>query len=217
MTKRKILRATLIILSALAVAIVCSGLYARHKFSQQTPWPTAPVRGAKAMVVSDEALADEAGVEILKSGGNAVDTAVAVGFALAVVEPGAGNIGGGGFMLIRQSSGQTAFVDYRETAPRAASRNMFTVGGGKSDAGDSRVGYRAAAVPGTVAGLALALKTYGTLPLAQVMQPAIRLAEQGFPAPQALTDSLHDDAGKLSRFAVTQAHFSEGRRRVQGW
>ena len=139
-----------------------------------------------------------------------MDAAVAVGFALAVVEPGAGNIGGGGFMLIRQSSGQTAFVDYRETAPRAASRNMYVAGGGKSDAGDSRVGYRAVAVPGTVAGLALALKTYGTLPLAQVMQPAIRLAEQGFPAPPALTDSLHDDAAKLSRFAVTKRIFLKG-------
>ncbi|MGA8072024.1 MAG: gamma-glutamyltransferase [Candidatus Acidiferrales bacterium] len=210
MTKRRILRATLIIFSALAAAIVCGGLYARHKFAQQAPWPTAPVRGAKAMVVSDEALADEAGVEILKSGGNAVDAAVAVGFGLAVVEPGAGNIGGGGFMLIRQSSGQTAFLDYRETAPRAASRNMFTAGGGKSDAGDSRVGYRAVAVPGTVAGLALALKTYGTMPIAQVMQPAIRLAEQGFPAPPALTDSLHDDAAKLSRFAVTKRIFLKG-------
>ena len=210
MTKRKILRAALIIFSALAAAIVCGGLYARHKFAQQAPWPTTAVRGARAMVVSDEALADEAGVEILKSGGNAVDAAVAVGFALAVVEPGAGNIGGGGFMLIRQSSGQTAFVDYRETAPRAASRNMYVAGGGKSDAGDSRVGYRAVAVPGTVAGLALALKTYGTLPLAQVMQPAIRLAEQGFPAPPALTDSLHDDAAKLSRFAVTKRIFLKG-------
>jgi gamma-glutamyltranspeptidase / glutathione hydrolase len=210
MTKRKILRTALIIFSALAAAIVCSGLYARHKFAQQAPWPTAAVRGAKAMVVSDEALADEAGVEILKSGGNAVDAAVAVGFALAVVEPGAGNIGGGGFMLIRQSSGQSAFVDYRETAPRAASRNMFTAGGGNSDSSDSRVGYRAAAVPGTVAGLALALKTYGTLPLAQVMQPAIRVAEQGFPAPEGLTDSLHEDAAKLSRFAVTKRIFLKG-------
>ncbi len=210
MTKAKILRAALIIFTALTAAIVCGGLYARHKFAQQAPWPTAPVRGAKTMVVSDEALADEAGVEILKSGGNAVDVAVAVGFALAVVEPGAGNIGGGGFMLIRQSSGQTAFVDYRETAPRAASRNMYVAGGGKSDSGDSRVGYRSVAVPGTVAGLALALKTYGTLPLAQVMQPAIRLAEQGFPAPQALADSLHDGAAKLSRFAVTKRIFLKG-------
>ena len=138
------------------------------------------MRGSKAMVVSDEELASKAGAEILKRGGNAVDAAVAVGFALAVVEPEAGNIGGGGFMLVRMNDGRTKFIDYRETAPASATRDMYSKMDHLPGVDPSLVGYRAVAVPGTVAGMALALKTYGTMKLAEVMAPAIALAENGF-------------------------------------
>jgi gamma-glutamyltranspeptidase len=143
---------------------------------KQLHWPTEAVRGSKAMVVSDEALASDAGAAILKKGGNAVDAAVAVGFALAVVEPEAGNIGGGGFMLVRMNDGRTKFVDYREAAPATATRDMYSKMEHLPGVDPSLVGYRAVAVPGTVAGLALALKTYGTMKLADVMAPAIDLA-----------------------------------------
>jgi gamma-glutamyltranspeptidase/glutathione hydrolase len=170
-------------------------------------WPTAPVRAAKGMVVSDERLASEVGVEILKDGGNAVDAAVAVAFALAVVEPQAGNIGGGGFMLVRLANGQSRFVDYREVAPAAASRDMYRETDDPASAEASLIGYRSVAVPGTVAGLALALKTYGTMKLADVMAPAIHLAQEGFPVSERLSDLLSQSAGVLSRFAMSRQIF----------
>src|ERR1700686_2882192 len=117
-------------------------------------WPQQAVRGSHAMVATDEELGSQAGVAILKQGGNAVDAAVAVAFALAVVEPAAGNIGGGGFMLVRLSGGRTTFLDYREVAPRAATRNMYIQPDGKLD-DKASLGYRSVAVPGTVAGLEL--------------------------------------------------------------
>jgi len=117
-------------------------------------WPAVPIRAKQAMVVSDERLACEAGIEILKQGGNAADAAVAVGFALAVVLPSAGNIGGGGFMLVRMADGKEAFLDYRETAPGAATRDMYIRSDGSLDAEASRLGPRSVAIPGTVAGLA---------------------------------------------------------------
>ena len=153
-------------------------------------WPREPVRAPKAMVVSNEQLASQAGIEILKKGGNAVDAAVAVAFALAVVEPSAGNIGGGGFMLVRMADGRTGFVDYRETAPRNASRDMYIRADGTLDTEGATVGYRSAAIPSTVAGMELALKTYGTMKLRDVMAPAIRLADQGFPVSEKLARSL---------------------------
>src|SRR6202011_2456946 len=149
-------------------------------------WPREAVRGAKAMVATDEELGSKAGVEILKRGGNAVDAAVAVAFALAVVEPAAGNIGGGGFMLVRLADGRTTFLDYREVAPGKATRDMYIKPNGKLDEEASVIGYKSVAVPGTVAGLELALKTYGTMKLAEVMGPAIGLAENGF----AVSDKL---------------------------
>jgi gamma-glutamyltranspeptidase/glutathione hydrolase len=159
------------------------------------------------MVVSDEQLASDAGAEILKRGGNAVDAAVAVGFVLAVVEPEAGNIGGGGFMLVRLHDGRAKFVDYRETAPAGASRLMYDKPDGSDDAEASLVGYRSVAVPGTVAGLALALKEYGTLKLAEAMAPAIRLAEDGFPVGERLAAVLHESAPTLERFATSRRVF----------
>ncbi|HXQ97336.1 MAG TPA: gamma-glutamyltransferase [Candidatus Limnocylindrales bacterium] len=162
-------------------------------------WPTEAVRAPKAMVVSDNPLADQAGIEILQKGGNAVDAAVAVAFALAVVEPRAGNIGGGGFMLVRLADGRSSFIDYREEAPKSASRELYRKPDGTYDMQGSRLGYRAVGVPGTVAGMALALKTYGKLKLADVMAPAIRLAD-GFTISDKLAKSLTDSQKRLTQF-----------------
>ena len=132
------------------------------------------------MVVSAQRLASEAGLAILKAGGNAVDAAVAVGYALAVVDPCCGNIGGGGFMLIRRADGSTTFINFRETAPGAATADMYLDKNGKPIRDASLHGYRAVAVPGTVKGLDLALARYGQLQRDAVMAPAIALARDGF-------------------------------------
>ena len=139
-----------------------------------------PVQAQHAMVVSVHHLAADAGLEILKDGGNAVDAAVATGFALAVVFPFAGNLGGGGFMLVHLHSGKNTFIDYREEAPAAATANMYLDAKGDVLPGASTIGYKAIGVPGSVAGLAYAEKKYGRLTLAKVMAPAIRLATEGF-------------------------------------
>lgn len=147
-----------------------------------------PVRAKSGIVVSVHHLASDAGVEILKAGGNAVDAAVATGFALAVVHPLAGNLGGGGFLLLRMHDGHTTFIDFREQAPLAATADMYLDAKGNVLPGDnlnsSITGYRAIATPGSVAGLAYSEKKYGKLGLAKVIAPAIKLAEEGF----ALTD-----------------------------
>lgn len=170
-------------------------------------WPQQAVRSAHGMVVTDEQLGSQAGVEILKRGGNAVDAAVAVAFALAVVEPAAGNIGGGGFMLVRLADGRSSFVDYREVAPGRATRDMYIRPDGKLDEEASVIGARSVAVPGTVAGLELALKTYGTMKLADVMAPAIRLAEDGFPVSEKLARQLEEQRSDLQRFSVSRRIF----------
>jgi gamma-glutamyltranspeptidase/glutathione hydrolase len=175
--------------------------------SQSTDWPLQPVRGSKAMVVSDDKLASGVGVEVMKRGGNAIDAAVAVGFALAVVNPEAGNIGGGGFMLVRLASGRTAFVDYREVAPARASRDMYVKPDGTVDTQASLVGYRAVAVPGTVAGLTFALKSFGTMKLADVMAPAIHLAEDGFPVSSQLSASLRSMESLFDQFPTSRRIF----------
>lgn len=166
-----------------------------------------PVAARQGMVVSTEPFASEAGLEILRAGGNAVDAAVAVGFALAVTHPEAGNIGGGGFMLIRLANGEAVVVDYREQAPAAATREMYLNAQGEPVSEASRVGALAAAVPGTVAGLALAQQKYGKLRLARVLQPAIRLAANGFPVSYALSQSLQGHSEHLSKFAETRRIF----------
>lgn len=142
-----------------------------------------PVRAPHAIVVSIRALAAQTGVDIMKAGGNAVDAAVATGFALAVVYPEAGNLGGGGFMLIRMKDGNTHFIDYREKAPAAATANMYLDAHGNLIENASIVGYKAVGVPGSVAGMVFAEKKYGKLPLQEVMAPAIKLARAGFPLP----------------------------------
>jgi gamma-glutamyltranspeptidase/glutathione hydrolase len=159
------------------------------------------------MVATDEELGSQAGVEILKRGGNAVDAAVATAFALAVVEPAAGNIGGGGFMLVRLADGRTAFFDYREVAPGKATRDMYIGADGKLDKELSVIGYKSVAVPGTVAGLELALKTYGKLKLADVMAPAVHLAEDGFPVSEKLARQLEEQRDYLQEFSVSRRIF----------
>jgi gamma-glutamyltranspeptidase/glutathione hydrolase len=174
-------------------------------------WPKQAVRATHGMVATDEQLGSQAGVEILRRGGNAVDAAVAVAFALAVVEPAAGNIGGGGFMLVRLADGRASFLDYREVAPGKATRNMYIGSDGKLIPTDnvtgSVMGYRSVAVPGTVAGLELALKTYGTLKLADVMAPAIRLAKEGFPVSEKLAHEWQEEKPGLEKFPVSRRIF----------
>ena len=165
-----------------------------------------PVRTKHAMVVSIHHLATDAGVEILKEGGNAVDAAVATGFALAVVHPAAGNLGGGGFMLVHLHDGNSTFIDYRERAPQAATADMYLDAKGNVIPGASITGYKAIGVPGSVAGMVYAEKKYGVLTLAKVMAPAIRLAGEGY----VLTD---EEAQILRDKTLTQ--FPESKRIFQ--
>ncbi len=165
-----------------------------------------PFFARKGMVVAQEPLAADIGVAVLKSGGNAVDAAVAVGFALAVTHPFAGNIGGGGFMLIRMADGRTTFIDFREKAPGRATDNMYLDADGKMTR-DSLVGWRAAGVPGTVRGLELAQKKYGQQSWASVLRPAIELASNGFPVSHWMMQSLRGSAESLSQFPDSKRIF----------
>ena len=149
-----------------------------------------PVRAHQGMVASVDALATQVGVQILKEGGNAVDAAVAVGYALAVTHPQAGNLGGGGFMLLRTKDGNTTAIDFREMAPAQATRDMFLDDHGNPDSKKSLTSHLASGTPGTVAGFSLALEKYGTLPLNKVIQPAFKLARDGFVVNDALADDL---------------------------
>src|SRR5712692_10448215 len=201
---------TLISLASLvtpAGALAQAAAEFRARTEPPRDWPKQAVRASHGMIATDEELGSEAGVEILKRGGNAVDAAVAVAFALAVVEPAAGNIGGGGFMLIRLADGKTTFLDYREVAPDKARRDMYIGKDAKLDEEASVIGYKSIAVPGTVAGLTLALKTYGSMKLADVMAPAIRLAENGFPISKRLAHEFEEERPGLQRFAVSRRIF----------
>src|SRR5438045_5258876 len=153
-----------------------------------------PVRARHGMVASTSKLASQVGVEVLRRGGNAVDAAIAVAFALAVVYPAAGNLGGGGFMMIRLRDGRTTAIDYREMAPAAAKRNVYLDKNGNviKGEGGSIEGYRAAGVPGTVRGMELALKKYGSgkMSWSQLIEPARRLAANGFTVTRTLARSL---------------------------
>ncbi|MBJ9971061.1 gamma-glutamyltransferase [Providencia rettgeri] len=148
------------------------------------------VEAKKGMVVSSQHLASQIGADILKSGGNAIDAAVAVGYAQAVVNPCCGNIGGGGFMTIHLADGKDLFINFRETAPGAASADMYLDKDGKLIKDASLYGYLASGVPGTVKGLDYALEKYGTMSRQQVMAPAIKLAREGFTLTRADTDVL---------------------------
>ncbi len=150
-----------------------------------------PVTSKNGMVASQERYATQAGLDVLKEGGNAVDAAVTVGFTLAVTLPQAGNLGGGGFMLMHLAKDhQTLAIDYREKAPKAATRDMFLNANGEADPMKSRYSYLAVGVPGTVAGLTMALEKYGTISLERALKPAIELAEEGFPVDEDLHTSL---------------------------
>ena len=149
-----------------------------------------PVRAQKGMVASVDAAATRVGVDILRQGGNAVDAAVAVGYALAVTHPQAGNLGGGGFMLLRTKDGKTTAIDFREMAPEQASRDMFLDEHGNPDSKKSLTSHLASGTPGTVAGFSLALEKYGTMPLNKVIHPAMKLAKDGFIVNDALADDL---------------------------
>jgi gamma-glutamyltranspeptidase/glutathione hydrolase len=180
-----------------------------------------PVVARHGMVASQEARASRIGVEILQGGGNAVDAAVAVGFALAVTLPRAGNIGGGGFMLIHLAKGhKTIAIDYRETAPAAATREMFLDADGNADPKKSRDSGLAVGVPGTVAGLALAHAKYGSgnFSLADLIRPAIRLAHDGIPVDDDLADSLPRAKERLARSPAAARIFlkSDGSARARG-
>lgn len=185
-----------LILQLLAVCAVAQLAYAQG---------LRPVHAQKAMVVSVHQEASKAGAEIMRQGGNAVDAAVATGFALAVVHPAAGNIGGGGFMLLRKANGEVHFLDYREKAPKAATRDMYLDAQGNVIPKASLVGYKAVGVPGSVAGLVYAQQHWGKLPLRTVMAPAIRLAREGVRLTYEEARSMHDP--DLAQFADSKRIF----------
>ena len=166
-----------------------------------------PIGAEHGMVVSAHRLASKAGIDVLKANGNAVDAAVAVGYALAVTFPEAGNLGGGGFMTVRFHDGRTAFIDFREKAPAAATATMYLDAQGNPVPERSRRGYLAAGVPGTVAGLELARIRYGTRPRAALMADAIRLARDGFVLDQGDADMLADAADEFRKDGASAAIF----------
>ncbi len=183
-----------------AVALAVSGLSAQAA-------STTPVAAEHGMVVTAQSLATQVGVDVLKKGGNAVDAAVAVGYALAVVYPAAGNLGGGGFMTIALADGRKTFIDFREKAPLAATANMYLDAKGNIIPGLSTRGHLSVAVPGTVAGMELALAKYGSLKRAELMRPSIKLAEQGFVLRQGDVDLLAASTDEFKMDAPTAAIF----------
>ncbi|MFO1052282.1 MAG: gamma-glutamyltransferase [Planctomycetota bacterium] len=173
--------------------------------------PAAPndtwAHGARGCVVAAEPHAAQIGLDVLKSGGNAVDAAVATFLALAVTHPQAGNLGGGGFMLVRMADGRTAALDFRERAPSAAHRDMYLKADGSVDSDRSLFGSLAGAVPGSPAGMVRALELFGHKPLRELAAPAIALARDGFPVTHFLADALQADRKTFARFPSTQVVF----------
>jgi gamma-glutamyltranspeptidase/glutathione hydrolase len=165
-----------------------------------------PIRAAHGMVVSDSVIASEVGRDVMKRGGNAVDAAVATALALAVTHPAAGNLGGGGFMLVRMADGRAVAIDYRETAPAGASRNMYLGPDGKPTK-DSLIGFKASGVPGTVAGMVEAHRRFGKLPWKDLVEPAYDLANKGFAVPYGLADSLKSAADSFKPFPASYRQF----------
>jgi gamma-glutamyltranspeptidase/glutathione hydrolase len=200
-------RITAFIAGVAPLALVLAPLTA---FAQRTP-----VEAEHGMVASVHVLASEAGVEILKKGGNAVDAAAAVGLAITVVYPFAGSLGGGGFMMIHLADGRDVAIDYRETAPAAATVNMYVGSDGnvlKPGPGSSTVGWSASGVPGSVAGFALAQQKYGSgkVTWADVVEPARRLAAEGFTVSSGTADNLRESAKKLGQFPESKRIFLAG-------
>ena len=167
-----------------------------------------PVYGKNGMVASEQGLATQVGLDILKQGGNAIDAAVAVGFALAVVLPNAGNIGGGGFMVLHDDkTGKDVAIDFREIAPAKASRDMYLDSQGNVIDGKSLFTHDASGVPGTVAGMEYALKKWGTMPLSKVLEPAIKLADKGFIVSDVLAKTLKEEKSTLGKWSASKAIF----------
>ena len=175
-----------------------------RELQAERPMVSQPERARTAVVASVHELASKVGIDILRKGGNSVDAAVAVAFALAVVHPEAGNLGGGGYMVVRMSDGRTGAIDYRETAPAAAKPGFF------QNPVEARIGYKASAVPGTVAGMALAHAMYGVLPWKTVLEPARRLAQNGFPASHRLELILGLQVPVMKQFPATAKVFLHG-------
>src|SRR5688500_3076767 len=209
---------------ASALAVVASIALGACRGTKTSPEPTRAVtfpaswrfktgeQGTFApttMVASNSALASAAGDEIMRAGGNAVDGAVATGFALAVTFPYAGNLGGGGYMVIQMADGRTAAVDYREIAPLAATRDMYIGPDGKLTE-ESVVGYRASGVPGAVAGMTAALAKFGSKPLRDVLAPAIKLADEGFIVDSVLFASLRSNRAYIERFDGKSVFYPNG-------
>ncbi len=183
------------LLALLVAGFAAAPLYARH-----------PVRARHGMVVAQEPIATDVGVAVLKSGGNAVDAAVAVAFALAVTHPTAGNLGGGGFLLLRKADGASTFIDFRECSPEAASHDMYLNAAGKPTR-DSIVGWRASGVPGTVRGMEEAHRKFGSKPWADLLKPAIDLASNGFPVSYSLARSFHSSGKSMQQFPESSRIF----------
>ena len=182
----------------------------------------APVAAENGMVVSAQHLATKVGVDVLKDGGNAVDAAVAVGYALAVVYPAAGNLGGGGFMTIQLADGRKTFLDFREKAPLAATANMYLDKDGNVIKGASTTGHLAVGVPGTVSGMEMAREKYGTMKRAALIAPAIKYAQDGFVLDQGdvdllvtATEDFKKDAATAAIFLNNGAAFAPGQKLVQ--
>ena len=194
----------------ITISIFVTPFSASARANTALPVVREPLRAKHGIVASTNQTASQVGVDVMKRGGNAVDAAIAVALALAVTYPAAGNLGGGGFMMIRLRNGKTTAIDYREMAPAAAHRNVYLDKDGNliKGEGSSTVGYRASGVPGTVAGMELALKRYGSgkLTWAQLVEPARRLANEGFPLGYGLARSLNGNQ-YLSKYPETRRIF----------
>ena len=213
---RKFQQVVLMLAIGVTLASTPVVLTPRHALPTAAAASREPVRAKNGLVASTSEIASRVGVDVMKRGGNAVDAAIAVAFALAVTHPAAGNLGGGGFMMIRLRDGRSTAIDYREMAPAAAHRDIYLHKNGNPIEGEggSLVGYRAAGVPGTVRGMELALKKYGSgkLSWAQLIEPARRLAANGFIVNRDLARSLRGTSDYLSQYSETKRIFLRGGR-----
>lgn len=209
------LRPTGVFLAA-GTAVLLASLLVLAGWTQPVAAPSSassatatPEYAENGMVVSARREASEAGVAMMRKGGNAVDAAVATGFALAVIYPSSGNIGGGGFMVIRMPDGTVTTIDHRETAPSGATQDVYLDEDGNAARRRSRVGPLASGVPGTVHGLLSALEKYGTLSRQEVMAPAIRMAEEGIPLPYGIAERFNTSREDFSQFESTRRYFTK--------
>ena len=206
-------RVSLPVALLLASAAACARTPTTTGAAPTAPPVTPSARGAEAsrgMVVSASAIASQAGRDVLAAGGNAVDAAVATGFALAVTYPTAGNIGGGGFMVIRMADGRATTIDFREKAPAAARPEMFTDSSGAYSRRVHHNSHLSVGVPGTVAGFALAHQKYGKQPWKTLVEPAVKLSGDGFDVPAGLAASLSGSLNRFKTYPATEAAYFKG-------